>query len=146
MEKQKWMQMDWVVSSKREHHYDEIRELIGQLTLIENHIRLRQCNGALQRDEVSLRILLDQHRDAVRDLGMHLISLKILDREDEEEYVEDEDERDMRAEDDDEHRKAIDQYKDADDADDEAVEKDDTCDSAVEPDCVCKQIRDIDIL
>ena len=100
-----------IVHTKREHHYDDIRELIGQLTLIENHIRIRQCNGALQRDEVSLRILLDQHEDAVRDLGMHLLSMKALDREDEEERDE-EDECDMRAEDD-EECKAIDQYKDA---------------------------------
>lgn len=137
MEKQK---MD-IVGAKREHHYDEIRELMGQLTLIENHIRIRQCNGALQRDEVSLRILLDQHEDAVRDLGMHLLSLKALDGEDEEERDE-EDECDMRAEDDDDCE-AIDQYKDADD---EVVEKDDTCDSTVATYCVCKQIHDEDIL
>lgn len=159
MEKQK---MD-IVHSKREHRYDDMRELIGQLTLIENHIRLRQCNGALYRDEISLRILLDQHRDALYELGMRLRDLKKLDSEDEDKCIEDDEcngcvDCDMRAEDDevriaknrraedDEECKDIDLFKDAD----EAVRNtnEDTCevdDKYGEVLC-CKQIHDIDIL
>ena len=106
MEKQ--MEMDLVVGAKREHRYNEIMELIGQLTLIEKYIRIRLINGSLQKDEDALHILLDQHRDAVYELGMHLLSLKALDSDDEEECVEDEDDCDMRAEDDDDCE-AIDQ-------------------------------------
>jgi len=75
--------------ANREHRYGEIREIIGQLSLIELCIRIRLINGTLQKDEDALHILLDQHRDALSDLDMHLYSLKALDREEEEECIED---------------------------------------------------------
>lgn len=145
------MEMDLVVGAKREHRYNEISELIGQLTLIEKYIRIRLCNGTLHKDEDALHILLDLHRDAVFEIGMNLNSLKIIDSEEEEDCVEDDDECDMRAEDD-ENRKTINCAKDAD----ETVEPrtvriarqrtEDECVEDVVADFVCKPIHDIDIL